>query len=73
MSFNEIIEKHSKDWNSFRNGGDLSDSLMDKFYSYFVNNGEMPYGTAKARTGDPHQWICDRLENFIKKHIDVTV
>jgi len=21
----------------------------------------MPYGTMKARTGDPHQWIEDRL------------
>lgn len=36
--------------------GDDYDTLFD-FYS-----GEMPYGTAKARTGDPVQWIFDRLE-----------
>ena len=40
--------------------GDLLGSdLYSKLYSYFV--GEMPYGTAKARTGDPDEWIINRL------------
>jgi len=31
-------------------------------YDYFVNSGDMPYGTAKARDGDPDEWIFDRLD-----------
>lgn len=63
MNFNEIINKHPDDWDAFKNGEDLSDGLMSDFYELYVNNGEMPYGTAKARTGDPSQWIYDRLEH----------
>ena len=34
-----------------------------KLFVYFTEeSGEMPYGTAKARTGDPEVWILDRLE-----------
>jgi len=25
---------------------------------------EMPIGVQKARTGDPHEWLCDRLEEI---------
>ena len=35
-----------------------------KLFEYFVfESGEMPYGIAKARTGDPDQWIIERLES----------
>jgi len=38
-------------------------SAYEKLYSYFVfDTGEMPYGTAKARDGDPDYWIVDHLE-----------
>ena len=33
-------------------------------YDYFVNSGEMPYGTAKARDGDPNEWIFDKLNSL---------
>lgn len=39
----------------------LDGDTYDKLYQHYCNNGEMPYGTAKARTGDPDQWIYDRL------------
>ena len=32
----------------------------DTLFGYYLS--EMPYGVAKARTGDPDQWILDRLE-----------
>jgi hypothetical protein len=36
---------------------------FEKLYEYFVAVVcEMPYGTAKARTGDPCEWILDKLE-----------
>ncbi len=33
-----------------------------KLYDYFCDNGEMPYGVAKARTGDPDAWILDYID-----------
>jgi len=33
----------------------------DKLYEYFSNQGEMPYGTMKARTGDPEEWMYKKL------------
>ena len=39
-------------------------SAYEKLYQYFAfETGEMPYGTAKARTGDPDVWILDTIEN----------
>jgi hypothetical protein len=29
-----------------------------------MSNGEMPYEVAKAREGDPEQWIMDRLDSM---------
>lgn len=37
--------------------------LYDKLYDFFVHI--MPVGTAKARTGDPDQWILDHLEDYL--------
>ena len=36
-------------------------SAYEKLYGYFLDSGEMPYGTAKARDGDPDYWIIDYL------------
>lgn len=41
--------------------GEVEPETYDRLFDYFLRNGEMPYGTAKARTGDPHQWVADRL------------
>lgn len=46
-------------------GDDLSDALFTKLYEHFLNNGEMPYGTAKARTGDPYEWIGDHMHEVL--------
>ena len=36
-----------------------------KLYDYFCSTGEMPYGVAKARTGDPDIWILEYLTDMI--------
>lgn len=38
------------------------DRHFNELYEHYCNNGEMPYGVAKARTGDPNQWIAERIE-----------
>ena len=40
------------------------DDLYEKLFDYFMS--EMPYGTAKARTGDPDQWIVNRLQGGVE-------
>jgi hypothetical protein len=37
----------------------MSDALYDVLYDYYFD--DMPYGTKKARTGDPHEWVADRF------------
>ena len=40
-------------------------ALYDILYERFAE--EMPYGTAKARTGDPCEWIENRLAEMTDK------
>lgn len=36
---------------------------FEKLFEYFAFDlCEMPYGTAKAKTGDPEHWIIERLQ-----------
>ena len=55
LSPNEVAELIAV----INNNVDMSYDLYCKMYEHF--HTEMPYGTAKARTGDPIEWICERL------------
>ena len=47
------------DWNDDFYGS----SAFDKLFEYFAfETGEMPYGTAKARDGEPDVWILEYLD-----------
>ena len=42
-------------------------TAYEKLYEYFAFEAvEMPYGVAKARTGDPDLWILERLEGCVQ-------
>ena len=44
------------------------DSKVDEFlYDHYQN--EMPYGTMKARDGDPQNWIADHMERTFAKQL----
>lgn len=65
LNENEIIIlqncwKNSIDWE------DIYPALWEKIYNYYVTNGIMPYGTAKARDGDPYNWITEQLEKDLE-------
>jgi hypothetical protein len=53
--------------NRFVDDGDIafefiSTVVFEKLFEYFTTDTmEMPYGIAKARTGEPDVWILDRL------------
>ena len=42
-------------------GAGITDDMYDALYDYYTESGEMPYGTAKARDGDPMEWIEERV------------
>jgi hypothetical protein len=56
-----ILNRFKHEVRNFEANGDLDDDLYHALYDYYSDNGEMPYGTMKARTGDPYNWISDRL------------
>jgi hypothetical protein len=51
----------------------IDSDTYDRLYSYYVDSNEMPYGVAKARSGDPDQWIADqiaqRAQQIRSKHV----
>ena len=42
---------------------ELSSDVRDALYSYYEQ--DMPYGTAKGRTGDPDQWIAEHMSHLL--------
>jgi len=61
-----ILKKYPYEARQFREFGELDDNEMyQELFDHYLNSGEMPYGVAKARTGDPVQWVADRLEKDI--------
>ena len=44
--------------------------LSDKLYEYYQY--EMPYGTQKARDGDPYEWMHERLISDFGHLVEVT-
>lgn len=39
--------------------------VWQKLYDHYVfETHEMPYGTAKGRTGDPYEWVFHRVEGM---------
>lgn len=63
-----IFDAYPEAVKAFKEGGDLSDfpDFYDALYEYYFD--EMPYGVAKARTGDPINWISDRVQDQLDLH-----
>ena len=59
QTLQHILTTFKRDVKDFKETGELSDHLYDALFDYYAP--DMPYGVAKARTGDPSQWIADRF------------
>ncbi len=60
-TLDHILNSFGKEVRDFKEGGDLDERLYDALYDYYQD--DMPYGTKKARDGDPYEWITDRLDS----------
>ena len=58
-TMDHIQDRFRRDIKDFTQTGDMSDDLYEVLYDYYFD--DMPYGTKKARTGDPHEWVADRF------------
>ena len=56
-----ILDRFKFEVRQFEQDGELDTDLYEALFDYYFNAGEMPYGTAKARTGDPYEWVSQRL------------
>jgi hypothetical protein len=46
---------------AFKATGEISQDMHDRLFDHYCASGEMPYGTMKAKTGDPYLWILDKV------------
>ena len=62
----KILDQNAESYKEFLAGKDLITfgKLYRELLSYYMSNGEMPYGVAKGTDGDPEQWITDRLNTL---------
>jgi hypothetical protein len=62
----KILDQNSESYQAVVAGEDLITfgKLYRELLSYYMSNGEMPYGVVKARDGDPETWIMDRLDSM---------
>jgi hypothetical protein len=74
-TLDHIVDTYKRDVKDFTQTGEMSDALYDVLYDYYFD--DMPYGTRKARTGDPGEWISDRFaadigidESYMAQHVN---
>jgi hypothetical protein len=58
-TLDHILQRFSREVSDFKQTGELDRDLFEALYDYYFD--DMPYGIKKARTGDPDEWIGDRL------------
>lgn len=61
-TLDHILNRFPKEVKDFELGHELDDDLFHALFDYYFLHGEMPYGVAKARTGDPFEWITQQLD-----------
>lgn len=61
-TLSHIMNRFKHEVDQFEKGGDLDSDLYYALFDYYSDHGEIPYGIAKGRDGDPFEWITDRLD-----------
>lgn len=64
-TIDHILNRFKHEVKTFEQGGDLDDDLYQALFDYYNDQGEIPYGIAKARDGDPMEWVAQNLESHL--------
>lgn len=60
-TLDHILNRFKHEVKQFEAGNDLDSDLYEALFDYYSDHGEIPYGIAKGRTGDPFEWVTQRL------------
>jgi hypothetical protein len=60
-----ILNRFKHEVKKFKQGSELDNDLYHALFDYWNDLGEIPYGTQKARDGDPYIWVADNLESHL--------
>jgi hypothetical protein len=60
-TWDHLLDRFRHEVEQFKQGHELDSDLYDALFDYYMQHGAMPYGVAKGRTGDPFNWVSDRL------------
>ena len=71
FNLESIVKRFPAEVKEFRHNGELSDDLFHALYDYYFD--DMPYGTKKARTGDPYEWVSERFDQELSNDMDESV
>lgn len=66
QTLDHVLNRFRAEVRNFEQGGDLDDDLYHALFDYYNDAGEMPYGVAKARDGDPMEWVAQNLESHLR-------
>jgi hypothetical protein len=64
-TIDHILNRFKHEVKQFEQGHDLDSDLYEALFDYYSDAGELPYGIAKARTGDPFTWVSDKLADHL--------
>lgn len=69
-TLSHIISRFKHEAKSFMQGDDLDTDLYHALYDYYSDHGEIPYGIAKARDGDPFEWVTMRFDRDVNDYLE---
>jgi hypothetical protein len=64
-TISHILNRFKHEVKQFEAGNELDEKLYDALFDYYNDAGEMPYGVAKARDGDPMEWVATNLQSYL--------
>jgi hypothetical protein len=64
-----IVNRYKHEVRRFIEGDFMPENLYDALYDYYMDRGDMPYGVAKAREGDPYQWVSERFYDDVMRDL----
>ena len=64
-----IVNRFKHEVKNFVNGHDLDTDLYHALFDYYSDHGEIPYGIAKGRDGDPFEWVTQRFDQDVNDYV----
>jgi hypothetical protein len=64
-ALDHILNRFKFEVKQFEQGGELDSDLYEALFDYYADKGEMPYAVAKAKAGDPINWVSEKLNQYL--------